>query len=381
VSEAAREIAPAEACVLIGLFDTPDSLLAAIRRLSPKRIGRLEAYTPYPVHGLDEALGLRRSPLGGMVMVMGIVGALTAFGFQYWISAIDYPIVTGGKAPWSWEAFIPIMFETTVLFATFTAGLAMLILLNKLPFFGHPVLSSKAIASITRDGFALAIEAEPGAARAALLEVGARNIETLESPKNVPAFTSEFVLRTMAAIAGSCIAAGVLTYWAVKLFPELPPMSHMLDQKRLIPQQSSRFFADGHGMRLPPPGAIARGTLSLGSLSPEEAQLLVNPLPRDPRTFALGKQKFTERCGVCHGALADGKGTLTAAYGATPANLQARRFQDISDGEIVSVIVHGKNAMPSHAADLSPDERWAIVHYVRALQRAQNAKDNDVNLP
>ena len=92
------------------------------------------------MHGLDRALGLRRSPLGGMVMVMGILGALTALLFQWWVSAVDYPLVTGGKAPSSWQAFVPIMFEVTVLFATFTAGLGMLLLLNRLPFFGHPVL-------------------------------------------------------------------------------------------------------------------------------------------------------------------------------------------------------------------------------------------------
>ena len=61
----------------------------------------------------------------------------------------DLGIVTGGKAPWSWEAFVPIMFEVTVLFATFTAGLGMLLVLNRLPFFGHPVLQSKAIRAIT----------------------------------------------------------------------------------------------------------------------------------------------------------------------------------------------------------------------------------------
>ena len=120
--------------LVLGLYDNPDSLIQAIRTLQAKKLGHLEAYTPYPIHGIDDALGLRRSPLGAMVMVMGILGALTAFGAQYWISAIDYPIVTGGKAPWSWEAFVPIMFEVTVLFATFTAGLGMLFFMNRLPF-------------------------------------------------------------------------------------------------------------------------------------------------------------------------------------------------------------------------------------------------------
>ncbi len=151
-----------ETFAVLGLFDSAEALAAAAARLKDQRLGRLEAYTPYPVHGMADLLGHRRSPLAGMVMVMGILGALTALGFQMWVAAVDYPLVTGGKAPTSWQAFVPIMFEVTVLFASLTAGLGMLLLLNSLPFFGHPVLHSKAIRDITRDRFALAVEAPGG---------------------------------------------------------------------------------------------------------------------------------------------------------------------------------------------------------------------------
>jgi mono/diheme cytochrome c family protein len=375
--------------IVIGLFDSADALMTAIDGVKPKQLGKLEAYTPYAIHGIDEALGLRRSPVGAMVMVMGILGALTAFGFQYWMSAVDYPIVTGGKAPWSWEAFVPIMFEVTVLFATFTAGLGMLFLLNKLPFFGHPVLASKAIAGITRDRFALAVEADSKgaehfnaqAAQAALTAAGALNVEVLAVPRQSPVFDSVFLLRVIGGISAACLVSGFIMYWTIKLFPVLPPMSHMLDQPRLGPQQSSRFFKDGHGMQMPVPGTVARGNLPLGAVTQDEAAVLLNPLPRTEQVLSVGKQKFTERCVVCHGSLANGVGSLTAAYGAKPANLQSQQFRDYSDGKIYWVIVNGKNAMPSHAADLNVDQRWSVVHYVRALQRAQNAKDEDVKLP
>lgn len=368
---------------VIGLFDSPDALMHAIPEVRRRDLGPLEAYTPYPVHGLDEALELRRSPLGGMVLVMGIVGALTALGFQYWISAVDYPIVTGGKAPWSWEAFVPIMFEVTVLFATFTAGLGMLLLLNRLPYFGHPVLASKAVKAITRDRFALAVEARDGdldvaGARAALEAAGARDLEVLEAPPAGPFLTSDYVLRVLGGIFAACVAAGVVMYGAVKLFPVLPPMSHMEEQPRLDPQQADAFFGDGFGMRMPVAGTVARGHMPLGVASQEEAAGLVNPLPRTPEVLALGKHIFHNRCELCHGALADGKPTLTAAYGAKPANLQAQQFRDYPDGKIFWVITKGKNAMPGHEADLDPDKRWAVVHYLRALQRSQNAKDEDL---
>jgi len=367
---------------VLGLFDSADALMHAIPKVKAHNLGQLEAYTPFPIHGIDAALGLRRSPLGGMVLVMGILGALTAFSFQYWISAVDYPIITGGKAPGSWEAFVPIMFEVTVLFATFTAGLGML-LLNKLPYFGHPVLQSKAIKSITRDRFALAVEAETGvldatAARAALEAAGAVEVEVLQVAEAAPLVTSSFTLRTLAAIFLASLGAGLAMFFAVKLFPVLPPMKYMQDQPRLNAQKPSGFFKDGFGMRLPVPGTVARGHLPLGVASQEEAAQLVNPLPLTKEVLLKGRNAYKNRCEVCHGPVGNGVSSLTAAYGAKPANLQSQQFRDYPDGKIYWAVAVGKNAMPAHAADLDVSQRWAVVHYVRALQRAQNAKDEDL---
>ncbi len=370
---------------VLGIFDTPNSLMAAIPKLRATKLGTVEAYTPYPIHGIDDALGLRKSPLGGMVLVMGILGALTAFGFEYWISAVDYPIITGGKAAGSWEAFIPIMFEVTVLFATFTAGLGMLLLLNKLPFFGHPVLSAKAITSITRDRYVLALEAESEAfdsqaAVAALQAAGATDIEVLPAPDRSPFLTSDYILRTLGGIFVACLVAGLGIFTLTKWFPLLRPMVNMQDQPRLNAQKPSSFFKDGHGMQRPVAGTVARGHLPTATGKQEEAASLVNPLPRTKEVFEVGRKAYHNRCEVCHGAIGNGVGSLTAAYGGKPANLQAQQFRDYPDGKIYWAIVNGKNAMPSHAADLTDAQRWSVVHYVRALQRAQNAKDEDLKV-
>jgi len=374
-----------KAFAVVGLFDSADALLAAIPRVRGRAAGRLEAYTPYPVHGLDAALGLRRSPLGGMVLVMGIIGALAAIGFQVWASAADYPVVTGGKATASWQAFVPIVFEIMVLFATFTAGLGMLILLNRLPGFGHPLLRSKAIAGITRDRYALAIEREArdvdldvDAARAALAAAGADPVEVVPVPAPPPLATAKGLGRTGMAIAASCLVAGLGTYWAVKLFPVLPPMVHMLDQPRLDAQRPSALFPDGAGMRLPVEGTVARGHLPPVVGTPEEAARIPNPLPRTAPVLARGKKAYNQYCSVCHGATGNGVPTLTAAYGGKPANLLAEPVSGYSDGTIHAAIVAGKNSMPSYAAELDEDARWAAVHYVRVLQRAQAAKDSDL---
>jgi len=133
-------------------------------------------------------------------------------------------------------------------------------------------------------------------------------------------------------------------------------------------------------MQRPVVGTVARGHLPTATGTQDASATLVNPLPRTKDVFALGHKAYLNRCEVCHGAIGNGVGSLTAAYGGKPANLQAQQFRDYPDGKIYWAIVNGKNAMPSHAADLTETQRWAVVHYVRALQRAQNAKDEDLKV-
>lgn len=373
-----------KAFAVLGLFDSPDRLIEAIPKVKAKGLGKLEAYSPYPIHGLEKALGLRRSPLGGMVLVMGILGVIVALVLQGWTSAVDYPIVTGGKAPFSWEAFLPVTFEVMVLFATFTAGLGMLILLNRLPSFRHPVLASRSMAAIARDRFALSVESSGGsevdaeAARAALEEAGATAVEAVPAVEPLGPVGSRLIARSLGAIAVSCLAAGLATYWAVKLFPVLPPMVHMLQQPRVDPFGRSSFFRSGTSMQLPVAGTVARGHLPYLIATQEEAAALPNPLPRTEEVTLRGKKVYGDRCAVCHGARGDGKPTLTSAYGAAPANLLSRTFVDYPDGMIYHAVVAGKGSMPGYAADVPEDDRWAVIHYVRALQRAQDATDADV---
>lgn len=365
---------------VVGLFGSAQELLLAIPRVRAAKLGRVEAYTPYPLHGIDAALGLRRSPLAGMVLVAGMIGAVTALFFQWWMTAVDYPIVVGGKALFSWQAFVPIMFEVTVLFATFTAGLGMLFLMNRLPFFGHPLLASKTIPAITRDKFALAIEAENEAfdvkaAKTALTTAGATTLEVLPLQREL--LPLQFMTRAAMGIFAACVVAGYAMYWVIKMFPVLPPMVHMEDQPKLNPQKPSAFLKDGHGMQLPVEGTVARGYLPYLIATQEEAAGLVNPLPRTQPVLQEGRTVYNQHCAVCHGLLGTGTPSLTSAYGAKPANLQGQTIRDYPDGKIYHVIMVGKNVMPSYAADLTEEERWAVVHYVRVLQRAQNARDED----
>lgn len=377
-----------EAFSVVGLFDTAQQLMDAIPRVKAETKWRLESYTPYPIHGIDKALGLRKSPIAGMVLVMGLIGAMAALGLQLWTSGKDYPQMTAGKPFFSWEAFIPITFELTVLFATLTAGLGMLFLLNRLPFLRHPMLRSKSMPLITRDKFGLAIESN-GESKGSPLDVekatdllrqsGARDVEVIEKPSSIGPVSPQFFINVLAAIAISCLVAGCLTYWGVKLFPVLVPMSRMSEQPRQDPQEASSFFEDGFGMRMPVPETVVRGSLPYTIESQDDAVILANPEPRTEAVLRRGRQAYATFCSVCHGVLGDGIPTLTAAYGAKPANLVSQSSMELTDGEIYHVIMRGKNAMPSYSADLAENERWAAVHYVRVLQRALNARDEDID--
>jgi mono/diheme cytochrome c family protein len=372
------------AFAVLGLYANPQKIVDAAKEIRARKLGHMEAYTPYPVHGLDHALGIGKSRLGALVLGMGILGTALALLFEWWTSAVDYPLITGGKPLFSWQAFVPVMFEVTVLFATFTAGLAMLFAFNKLPFFGHPVLHSQAIKGITRDKLALSIESTGAAfdtesARQALLENGAESVEVVPFPDWGRPLTLVGLLQIIGAIVAACLVAGVGIYSVQKMLPVVQPMLHMHDQPKLNAFRSSKFFADGRGMRPAVAGTVARGHLPPAFTTPEEAgTILTNPLALTQKVAERGRKVFDDHCMVCHGSVGDGVAMLSRAYGAKPGNLLTNEMHARPDGYIYGVVMLGKNAMPSYAPDLDESDRWAVVHYVRILQRSQNAKDEDL---
>src|SRR6185436_17891428 len=106
---------------ILAEFATPADLYHACERVRDSGFTRWDAHTPFPVHGLERAMGLRRSPLPWIVLVMGLTGAALGFALQAWVHTRAYPLVISGKPYFSWPAFIPITFEVGVLFAAFGA--------------------------------------------------------------------------------------------------------------------------------------------------------------------------------------------------------------------------------------------------------------------
>jgi hypothetical protein len=138
-------------------FDDPTALVHAARRAYEEGYRRMDAYSPFPIEELSEAIGFHHSRLPLLVLIGGILGCLGGFFMQYYIAVTYYPINIGGKPFNSWPAFIPVTFECTVLLAALTAVFGMLAL-NGLPEPYHPLFNVKRFALATRDRFFLCIE-------------------------------------------------------------------------------------------------------------------------------------------------------------------------------------------------------------------------------
>jgi len=143
---------------VMGEFSTPEDLLAATKRAREAGYKYVEAYTPFPIEGLSEAVGFRWTAVPLITLIGGVGGGLTGFGLQYWVAAITYPLNIGGRPLNSWPAFIPVTFELTVLGASIFAVFGMLAL-NKLPQPYHPVFNVARFAQASTDKFFLCIEA------------------------------------------------------------------------------------------------------------------------------------------------------------------------------------------------------------------------------
>ncbi len=169
---------------MVGDFDSPDQLMDAIKAARKAGYTKLEAYTPFPIHGIDDAMGAKPSILGYIVVCCGAVGLTIAVLLQWWTGSVAYPLVISGKPMFAFEFAIPIMFELTVLLSAFGAVFGMFAL-NGLPKLHHPLFNYSGAEGITDDRFVLVIEAadhqfDAAGTREFLLSQGAAKTELIE---------------------------------------------------------------------------------------------------------------------------------------------------------------------------------------------------------
>jgi hypothetical protein len=166
-------------------FDTPAALVEAAKRTYQAGYEKIDAYTPFPVEGLAEEIGFHRDEVPLVVLIGGIVGGLTGYLMQYWMSAVAYPLNIGGKPYHSWPAFIVITFEMTILFAGISAVFGMLAL-NRLPMPYHPVFNVPRFTRASRDRFFLVVfssdvKYDPAATRQFLESLDPRSVSEVPS--------------------------------------------------------------------------------------------------------------------------------------------------------------------------------------------------------
>src|ERR1044071_4502126 len=143
---------------LMAEFADADALVGAARRSFDAGFRRMDAYTPFPVEGLSEAIGFHHTRVPLIVLIGGIIGCIGGFYLQYWVAVVDYPLNVGGRPLNSWPAFIPVTFEVTVLIAALSAFFSV-IALNGLPMPYHPVFNVERFELASRSRFFLLIEA------------------------------------------------------------------------------------------------------------------------------------------------------------------------------------------------------------------------------
>jgi len=141
---------------LMAEFDSAQGLVDAAHKTHAAGYQKIDAYSPFPIEGLAEAIGFTRNSVPLVVLIGGLVGGLSGYLMQYWISVVSYPINVGGKPPHSWPAFIVVTFEMTILFAGLFAVFGMLAL-NGLPMPYHPVFNVPRFAFATKDRFFLIV--------------------------------------------------------------------------------------------------------------------------------------------------------------------------------------------------------------------------------
>ena len=170
---------------LIAEFEEPTRIVQAARRAYEEGYRRMDAYSPFPIEELTEAIGFRHTRLPLIVLIGGIIGCVGGFALCYWVSAITYPLNIGGRPLNSWPAFIPVTFECTILLAALSAVFGMLAL-NGLPQPYHPVFNVPSFEQASRNRFFLCIEsADPKfreqETRKFLEGLGAREVTDVES--------------------------------------------------------------------------------------------------------------------------------------------------------------------------------------------------------
>lgn len=385
-------------------FDTPGELVEAARRVSGAGYTEFDCYSPFPVHGIDEAMGIRRTLLPVAIFIGGLAGAVGGLLLQWWCNAYNWPWNISGKPAWSIPANIPIGFETTILLAVFTSFFGMWIA-NRLPKVWHPLFRNERFNHVTDDAFLIGIEAhdrrfDAVATPRLLRDAGAISVEPVHydpdpSVRQMPRWITAFIVASTAfALIPFAIAAKARTSHSSE--PHIHIFPDMDFQPKYKSDQAMDLFGDGRENRGEISGTVARGSLDAddvfyrGIEHGDDGDRWTLAFPKQleitEQLVKRGKNRFEIYCTPCHGYDGRGMGAVPQRVAAGGGAWQARNLVDagnpvaihMPNGQLFNTISNGYNTMMGYAAQIPHADRWAIVLYVRALQRSQNASLDDI---
>jgi mono/diheme cytochrome c family protein len=399
-------------------FNKPDDLISAAKKINEAGYTEWDAHTPYPMHGLDAAMGAKDSKVPYLTLGLATVAFLAIMLFTWWTSVVDYPLNIGGKAFFPFLSYIPIIFVVVVLVSVVGTIAGTIILFFKLPGQGHPLLHTEYARATSCDRLGVVLEStgsyfDPEAAKKLLAELGGVEISEIYEPeKEVAGFNLPFGIFIpwqetffIGFLATVVIGVGGKTYvvfnkvledripflhepepltgMILEDFTGIPikdaPFNTLLAQNREKVTAKSLFFEDGRSIRSAVEGTVARGFMPYpykGQPAVAAAKL-VNPLAMDEETIKEGRKLYNINCSMCHGYFGDGDDRLNGNFPAAPS-LHNSKIKSSSDGLIYHIITDGQGTMPKYDKQLTRSERWTVVNFVRSLQRARDAKASDL---
>ncbi len=391
-------------------FDSPGALLTAAERVRDAGYTRWDTHSPFPVHGIDEAMGIRPTRLPWVVFLFGILGCGTGVALQWWANAAGhdtfafvpthlqgYSFQISGKPLFSLPANIPVIFELTVLLAALATVLGMLAM-NNLPRFHSALSGHPRFRRVTADRFYVTIAATDPRFHAEqsfafLASAGSTHVELLDEPES-PARLPRALVLTLAVTAVLLVLPPLFAAKA-RVSPSESPRIHIIqdmdNQERYRAQQTHPLFADARAARPPVPGTVARGDLRsdthyyAGKVGDEWATTFPPRIEITERLLHRGQARFNIYCAPCHGLGGAGDGIVakralaldTPGY-TLPTSLVGEAVRERPLGQIFNTITYGIRTMPPYGDQVPELDRWAIVAYTRALQRSQNARLEDV---
>lgn len=392
-------------------YDTPGELVEAARKVRDAGYSDFDCYSPFPVHGIDPAMGIKRTILPLVIFGGGFTGALGGVLLQWYCNAHAWTWNISGKPTWSIPANIPIAYELTILLAVLSSFFGMWAF-NRLPQVWHPLFRQDRFMKATDDGFFLAIEARDrrfDAVKTKELLEGAHSIalepvyldpdpRSRQMPKWITAF---IVASTAFALIPFAIAAKARNSFSPE--PHYHIFPDMDFQPKYKSDQPMDMFPDGRANRGEIPGTVARGWLEADdtfyrgldngqwTASFPKAYPDGQPFAVDAKLLARGQNRFNIYCTPCHGYDGRGQGMIPERVKALGGVWQARNLAEaptadgkggvvvqMPNGQLFNTISNGFNTMQGYAAQIPAGDRWAIVSYVRALERAQNAAREDL---